>query len=238
MERDELINIWKEGNENIFKNQKVNKDMITNYLNKKTLVTSRYFIFNILFYCCIQLASIIMISMNLAGYINNPVMMWALIPQLILSICILIFGISIFYKLKVINNYSDTLSNLINKQLRFIKTDYEIWLVITSFSLLILIFAVNIFVDNDNGHYYIYNKIKYVIINIAVFLFIYGIQKYSSVFQLRALKIYLSDLKSGILNESIGLEKSKKRYKWLLFVIVIIFTIIAIVGFFKFFQFQ
>ena len=238
MERDELINIWKEGNENIFKNQKVNKDMITNYLSKKTLVTSRYFIFNILFYCCIQLASIIMISMNLAGYINNPVMMWALIPQLILSICILIFGISIFYKLKVINNYSDTLSNLINKQLRFIKTDYEIWLVITSFSLLILIFAVNIFVDNDNGHYYIYNKIKYVIINIAVFLFIYGIQKYSSVFQLRALKIYLSDLKSGILNESIGLEKSKKRYKWLLFVIVIIFTIIAIVGFFKFFQFQ
>ena len=238
MERDELINIWKEGNENIFKNQEINKDMITNYLSKKTLVTSRYFIFNILFYCCIQLASIILISMNLAGYINNPVMMWALIPQLILSICILIFGISIFYKLKVINNYSDTLSNLINKQLRFIKTDYEIWLVITSFSLLILIFAVNIFVDNDNGHYYIYNKIKYVIINIAVFLFIYGIQKYSSVFQLRALKIYLSDLKSGILNESIGLEKSKKRYKWLLFVIVIIFTIIAIVGFFKFFQFQ
>jgi hypothetical protein len=176
--------------------------------------------------------------MNLAGYINNPVMIWALVPQLILSIGILIFGITVFYKLKVINNYSDTLSNLINKQLRFIKTDYEIWMVITSFSLLILIFAVNIFVDNDNGHYFIYNKIKYVIINIAVFLFIYGIQKFSSIFQFRALKIYLSDLKSGILDESIGLEKNRKKYKWLLVVIAIILTITAIFGVMKFLQFQ
>jgi len=238
MERDDLINIWKEGNENIFKNQEINKDMITNYLSKKTLVTSRYFTFNILFYCFIQLASIILISMNLAGYINNTVMIWALIPQLIVSIGILAFGVSIFYKLKVINNFSDTLSNLINKQLRFIKTDYEIWLVLTSFSLLILIFAVNIFIDNDNGHYYIYNKIKYVVINIAVFLFIYGIQKFSSVFQLRALKTYLSDLKSGILDESIGMEKNRKKYKWLLIVIAIILNIIAIAGFMKFFQFQ
>jgi len=238
MERDDLINIWKEGNENIFKNQKINKDMITNYLSKKTMVTSRYFIFNILFYCFIQLACIILISMNLVGYINNPVMIWALIPQLILSIGILAFGVNIYYKLKVINNYSDTLSNLINKQLRYLRTDYEIWLVITSFSILILNFAIGILVDNVNGQFIIYNKIRYVVINIAVFLFIYGIQKFSSVFQLRALKIYLSDLKSGILNESIGLEKSKKRYKWFLFVIVIIFTITAIIGVMKFLQFQ
>lgn len=237
MEREDLFNIWKEGNDNLFKNQEINKDMITNYLSKKTLVTSKYFTFNILFYCFVQLASIILISMNLAGYINNPLMIWALIPQLILSIGILAFGVSIFYKLKVINNYSDTLSNLINKQLRFIRTDYEIWMVITSFSLLILIFAVNIFVDNDNGQYFIYNKIKYVVINIAVFLFIYSIQKYSSVFRLRTLKIYLSDLKSGILDESMGLEKNRKKYKWFLIVIAIIFSIIAIAGFFKFFQF-
>lgn len=238
MEQDELFNIWKNGNDNLFKNQKIDKDMITNYLSEKTLVTSKYFTFNIIFYCFIQLASIILISMNLVGYTKNLVMIWALIPQLILSIGILAFGVNIFYKLKVIYNYSDTLSNLINKQLRFIKTDYEIWLVITSFSVLILIFAVNIFVDNDNGQYFIYNKIKYVVINIVVFLFIYSIQKFTSVFQLRTLKIYLSDLKSGILNESIGLEKNKKRYKWLLFVIVIIFTIIAVVGFIKFLQFQ
>ena len=238
MEQDDLINIWKEGNDNLFKNHKIDKDMITNYLNEKTLVTSRYFTFNILFYCFVQLANIILISMNLVGYINNPVMIWALIPQLILSIGILAFGVNIFYRLKVINNYSDTLSNLINKQLHFIKTDYEIWMVITSFSLLILIFAVNIFVDNDNGQYFIYNKIIYVITNIAVFLFIYGIQKFSSVFQLRALKIYLSDLKSGILDESMGLEKNRKKYKWFLIVIAIIFTIIAIAGFFKFLQFQ
>ena len=60
MEQDDLINIWKEGNENIFKNQKINKNMIINYLSKKTLVTSRYFTKNILFYCFIQLASIIL----------------------------------------------------------------------------------------------------------------------------------------------------------------------------------
>ena len=174
--------------------------------------------------------------MNLVEYSNNPVMIWALIPQLIVSIGILAFGVNIFYKLKVINNYSDTLSNLINKQLRFIRTDYEIWLVITSFSILILSFAIGIFIDNDNGQFIIYNKIRYVVINIAVFLFIYGIQKFSSVFQLRALKIYLSDLKNGILEKSIGMEKKRKKHIWFYVVIAIILTITAIIGFFKFFQ--
>ena len=238
MEQENLINIWKEGNDNLFKNHKIDKDMITNYLSKKTLVASKYFIFNILFYCFIQLACIILISMNLVGYINNPVMIWALIPQLIVSIGILAFGVNIFYRLKVINNYSDTLSNLINKQLRFIKTDYEIWLVITSFSILILNFAIGIFIDNDNGQFIIYNKIRYVVINIVIFLFIYGSQKFSSVFQFRALKIYLSDLKSGILEKSIGMEKKRKKHIWLYVVIAIILTITAIIGFFKFFQFQ
>ncbi|MFC1731084.1 hypothetical protein ACFL6I_12190 [candidate division KSB1 bacterium] len=238
MEKDELSNIWQKGNDHLLKDKKIDKEMITNYLSEKTLKTSKLFVFNIVFYCCIQLASIILLSMNLAGYMNNRVMIWILIVQLMVSMGILLYGIHIFYRLRIINNYSDTLSNMIDKQLLFFRTHYEIWLVITSFSVLILIFAVNIFVDNDNGQYLIYNKMKYSMINLILFLFIYGTQKLSGFIQLRNLKAYLSDLRNGILDVSIGREKNMKKYQWVWILIAIIFTISLIAGILKFLQFQ
>ena len=95
--------------------------MITQYLNEKTLKGTRKISINLIIYGFVQLASIILLSMNLAGYMSNPAMIWILIPQLAITIGILIFGIDIFYKLREINNYSDSLHSLIDKQLWFYK---------------------------------------------------------------------------------------------------------------------
>ena len=72
----------------------------------------------------IQLANIILLSMNLAGYLNNPGMMWILIIQLVLTIGTLLFGMHVFYKFREINNYSDSLQSLIHKQLWFYRRPY------------------------------------------------------------------------------------------------------------------
>jgi hypothetical protein len=215
MKKDELIHMWQEGNDLMFRDKKTDKDMITKYLSEKTLKGNRNINFNLLFYGAIQVANIILLSMNLVGYMNNPSMMWILIPQLVITIGILVFGIDVFYKFREINNYSDSLRNLIQKQLWFYRKPYELWLVLASVSAIILITNLNLYVDNDNGSYVINNKAIFVGITLMAFLFIYGTQKAQSLLGLRKLKAYLSDLQQGVLDSSERMERSKKRYLWL-----------------------
>ena len=207
--------------------------MIVSYLNTQALKTSKHFYFNIIFHWFIQLINIILVSMNLFGYKNNLAIFWVLAGMLLLSIAFLLFGITILYKLRDINNYSEKLINLINKQLQYIKTYYEVWLVIISLSTLILIFNIGLIVDYDNGHYPINNKTFFLVVNIAVFLFIYAIQKITSIFFTRTLKAYLIDLRNGIMDECIRIEKNKKKLRWIFLVIAIIFTITFIAGLLK-----
>ena len=102
-----------EGGDLMFRDEKTDQAMITQYLNEKTLKGSRSIKFNIIFYGFIQIANLILISLNLAGYMNNPSWIWVLVPMLVFTIGILIFSMGLFYKLREINNYSESLHNLI-----------------------------------------------------------------------------------------------------------------------------
>ena len=230
MKKDELIHMWQEGNDRMFMNELTDKDMITKYLNEKTLKGNRNINFNLIFYGAIQLANIILLSMNLAGYMNNSAIMWILIPQLIFTIGTLVFGIDVFYKFREINNYSDSLQNLIQKQLWFYRKPYELWLILASISAIILISNLNLYVDNDKGSYVINNITMFVVVTLMAFLIIYGTQKAKSLLGLRKLKAYLSDLQQGVLDSSEGMERFKKRYLWLWVAVFLLLTAFLIFG--------
>ena len=230
MKKDELIHMWQEGNDRMFMDELTDKDMITKYLSEKTLKGNRNINFNLIFYGAIQLANIILLSMNLAGYMNNSAIMWILIPQLIFTIGTLVFGIDVFYKFREINNYSDSLQNLIQKQLWFYRKPYELWLILASISAIILISNLNLYVDNDKGSYVINNKAMYVVVTLMAFLIIYGTQKATSLLGLRKLKAYLSDLQQGVLDSSEGMERFKKRYLWLWVAVFLLLTASLVFG--------
>jgi len=233
MKKDELISMWEEENSELYRNQKTDRNMITQYLNEKTLKGSRNMKFSLIFYGIIQLANIVLISMNLTGYANNQAMIWALIAQLVLSIAILVFSMDMFYRLREINNYSESLIQLINKQLYFYKRPFEIWQVLAALSAIILITNINLFIDNDNGSYVIYHKLRYALVTLGVFLFIYVSQKMSSTLGLRNLKAYLSDLQAGSLDQSQSLEHKRKRYLYLWIALFVLLTASLVFGLIK-----
>lgn len=228
--KDELINMWQEGSNRLFRDELTDKDMITQYLNEKTLKGNRSINSNLIFYGIIQVANIILLSMNLAGYLNNPSIIWIIIPQLIFTIGTLVFGMDVFYKFREINNYSDSLQNLIKKQLWFYRRPYEIWLVLVSVSMIILSTNVNLYIDNDNGSYAINNKLMVIGVTLAAWLIIYGALKATSLRGLRTLKAYLYDLQQGALDQSEGLERTKKRYLWLWVVVCLLLTASLVFG--------
>ena len=212
MKKDELIDMWKKGSEQMFSDKQTDKDMITQYLQEKTLKGNRGIHFNLIFYGVLQVANIVLISLNLAGYQNNPSLVWVLISLLAITIGILIFNLDVFYKFKKINNYIDSLQSLIQQQLWFYRKPYEVFLILASLSVIILAANINLYIDNDNGTYIINNKLMYVGVTVAAFLFIYFSQKATSLLGLRRLKSYLSDLQLGVLDQSQLMERRKKRY--------------------------
>jgi len=230
MKKDELIHMWQEGSDRLFRDELTDKDMITQYLNEKTLKGNRSINSNLIFYGIIQVANIILLSMNLAGYLNNPSIIWILIPQLIFTIGTLVFGMDVFYKFREINNYSDSLQNLIQKQLWFYRRPYEIWLVLVSISMIILSTNVNLYIDNDNGSYVINNKLMVIGITLAAWLIIYGALKATSLLGLRRLKAYLNDLQRGALDQSEGLERSRKRYMWFWVAVFLLLSVSLVFG--------
>jgi hypothetical protein len=233
MKHDELIHIWKEGNERMFREEQTDRDMITKYLSEKTLKGNRSIYFNLYFYGAIQVANMILLSLNLAGYQNNPAWLWVLISQLVLTIGILVFGMDTYYRFRQINNYSESLQNLIQKQLWFYRRPYEIFLVLASLSALILMINLNLYVDNDNGSYVIHHKALFAGITLGVFAFIYGANKATSLLGLRRLKAYLYDLQQGALDQSRRIERIGKRYLWLWVALFILLTAFLVLGLVK-----
>ena len=233
MKKDELIHMWKEGSARLFRDEKTDKEMITQYLNERTLKGNRSILFNLLFYGLFQVASIILISMNLSAYLNNPAITWILISMLVIIIGILVFGMDVYRRFREINNYSESLKSLIQKQLHFYRRPYELWLILVSVSVIILTMNLNLYVDNDGGSYVIYNKARFAGIAFGMFVFIYGALKVTSLLGLRKLKAYLSDLQQGTLDQSKRMEQKQKRFLWLWIVLFLLLLAMFVMGLLK-----
>ena len=128
---------------------------------------------------------------------------------------------------------SDSLQNLIQKQLWFYRRPYEIWLFLASVSAIILMSNLNLYVDNDNGTYAINNKLLFVGVTLGAFVFIYGSLKLTSLLGLRSLKAYLADLQQGALDQSKRLEHTRRHYLWLWIVVFVLLSISLVFGVLK-----
>jgi hypothetical protein len=233
MESNDMLNTWEEGNKKLFSNTKISTEMIEQYLKPKISKTSAIFTFNLIFYCIFQLAAAGILIADIIGYKTNPTMLSALIPLLVVTVGFLVFGYFSFLKIREINNYSENLMLLLSKKLSFLRTYYETWMVIISFSTLIMIFALSTMVDNQEGYFRINNPLKYIIISISVWLFIYGTQKLSSLISTRELKGYLNDLQNNFLEESQKIERQKKKFRWFLLFLALVFTALFVLGLLK-----
>ena len=67
----------------------------------------------------------------------------------------------------------------------------------------------------------------------VAFLVIYGALKATSMFGLRKLKAYLSDLQQGSLEQSERMERTRKRYLWVWVLVFLLLTAFLIFGILK-----
>ncbi len=233
MDFEKLSDIWEKGNEKLSDKNKLSKAMITDIINKKHKKTISFLNFNLGFYWMMQVVNLVLISMNLMGYRQNNTMVWVLVGQMAITLPVIVYGIYIFIKNREINNFSENLKSLLQRQIQFFRTYYEIWIIIIAFTTLILMFNVNVMIDNQDGHYRIYRVGFFVIVNLGIFLFIYLTQKLASEWRFKAIKANLSDLQRGVLEKSEKFEKAQRKYIWVWILIAVLLTITLIMGILK-----
>lgn len=232
MEENNLIETW-EHKEHVPENEKLDREMISNYLKPKVSKVNWTFTFNLVFYLAALLAAIIMLSMNIYGYRTNPVMLTVESGLLLVSLIFLGYGIYIFIKIREINNFSKDLQDLLESKIKFLRFHYEIWLIITALVVWILTFALSTLVDNQDGFFPIYRVGFFVKVSVAMIVFIYAIQKLSAEISLRNLKAFLIDLEASSLEKTEVFEQRKRKIRFIFIVGLIILIALLVAGVIK-----
>ena len=233
MENNDLMKIWKEGNQEILKDRRFERSELEAFLKPKVSKATLYLNLNIFVYMAAQLAAMILIGFDLYGYRSNPVMLKVLIPMLI--VCSSFFGYGVFLLSYIwqINHGDFDLVTAINRKLKAYRTHYEAWMWIGAVSALFLSFALNTLIDNDRGTYRINRPIFFMVISFLVILFIYGVQKIAQFTAVRQIRVYLADLQNEILEGSRQIERAKRQYMVVYLIIFLILTILLIWGIIK-----
>ena len=230
MENNDLVKIWKEGNQEMLKNQRFERSELEAFLKPRVGKATLHLNLNILVYMATQLAAMVLIGFNLYGYRSNMVMLTVLIPMFILCSSFFGYGVFLLSYIWQINRGQFDLITAINRKLKVYRRHYEVWMWIGAVTCLFLVFALNTLVDNDQGTYRINRPVFFAVICLLVILFIYGSQKIAQFFAVRQIRVYLADLQNDFLEGSCRLEETRKLKLIIFIVLFIILTITFIWG--------
>lgn len=228
MQNNDLIKIWKEGNMEMLKNRRFERSELEAFLKPKVSKAALNLNLNILVYMAAQLAAMAIMGFDFYIFRSNPVVLTALIPMFI--VCSSFFGYGVFllsYIWQINHNNFDLITS-INRRVKIYRTHYEAWMWIGAVSLLLLVYALNMLTDNDQGTYHIYHPVVFTVGSLSVILFIYIVQKVAQFIAIRQIGIYLTDLQNDVLEGSYHLEETKKQ-KLVIFIILCIILIITFV---------
>ncbi len=233
METNDLIKIWKEGNQEVLKSRRFERSELETFLKPKISKTVLHLNFNIFVYMTVQLAAMVLIGFDLYGYRSNPVMLKVLIPMFILCSSFFGYGVFLLSYIWQLNQRDLDLFTAINRKLKVYRTHYEAWMWIGAVSSLFLIFALGTLIDNDGGTFRINRPAFFTVLCLLTIIFIYGVQKIAQFFALRQIRFYLEDLQNDALEKSSRLEREKRKHMVFILFLTLILTILFILGLIK-----
>jgi len=233
MESDDLMHIWQTGNQDMLKDLHFERSQLEGFLKPRIKKASLSINLNLAVYMILQVAAMAFIGMDLYGYRANPPLLAVLVTMLFLCAGFLGYGVFLANYLRQISLGTYDLATMIRKRIKAYGVHYEIWMWMGAVSALCLGYALNAWVDNDQGTYRINQPAVFVVTSLAVLVFIYGAQKINQWVVLREIKAYLADLQANVLEQSHQLETSKRRHLFISVTLMIILLLLFVLGIIK-----
>ncbi len=235
MNMSDIFSVWessnKESSDNLNLSPERIREIIKPRINKSMLPVKIL----IVTYLMAQFASIILLSYNLSLFLVNKPLLLITAGMLVCVSLFFFYGLYTLYRINKINYVFKDLLDSVRNKLKLLRFDFEIWLWISSASLIILIFALNMMTDSVEGTYRIYNIRRVVTIIAITFFFIYGINKLSLSRVINEYKDYYADLQNNALDRVTARDKWIRKYRvWIIIgfvILAILLLLVAIKGF-------
>jgi hypothetical protein len=233
MKTRDLFALWDKGHEFLNRKRTMTTEDIQMFLKPKTQATSYMMQFVIGVYAIAQLASLILLAVNIPGYASNATMQAVIGSLMIIDVLCLSYGARTFASLKRINQPDNDFVTALREKIRFLGRSYEVWLWSAAVSLPILAFSINILIDNQGGVYPINRVGVFVAANLIMIGFIYAVNKVGAMYYLAETKAHLQDLERMVLDDTQALLERRKRYRWLLILAFIACVFLLVLGILK-----
>jgi len=235
MNTTDIFSVWEKSNTDNYNNLDLSPERIREII--KPRINKSMFQVKILIvtYLIAQFASIILLSYNLSLFLVNKPLLLITAGMLVCVSLFFFYGLYTLYRINKTNYVFKDLLDSVRSKLKLLRIDFEIWLWISSASLIILIFALNMMTDSVEGTYRI-NNIRLVVTIIAFTFFLaYGANKLSLSRIINEYKDYYVDLQNNALDRVTARDKWTKKYRvWIIIGLAILFILLlltAIKGF-------
>jgi hypothetical protein len=232
MEKPDLRSLWQKGQQKIIADQNLSKMEIEAYIKPRVKKSSLGVKLNLSFYTIMAFASLLILMINSIFFITNPIIHLINIIGIFISGYFVYYGWYSFRQLKSTESGIRDLSTELRKKIDFYSHIYERWIWFVPTVTLLLIFAVTTLVDHEDGTYRINKPFLIIGINLFIFVGLYLLYKVSHQYWLKDIKDYLNDVDHQLLEGSLEIETRKKKFAWLIVLIVILLSAFLIWGIF------
>ena len=224
-----IFSAWEISNEQTYNQSELTPEKIREIIKPRINKSMLPLKINLYTYLATQFVSVILLSYNLSVFSSNTTLLVLTAVMLLSASAFFFYGLNTLYRLNKTSYIAKDLLDSLKSRLRLLRVNFEIWLWLSSVSLIILIFALNMMTDNVEGSYRINNIPLVVSIMLIVILFTYGLNKLSVYRLIREYRDYYSDLMNNALDRVAARDRWWKKYrKWIIIAVLVLFVILLL----------
>lgn len=220
-EFSDIKKLWKSADSQILTNESIDFETVKQAITKQSIrITSKLLSSFRVGILALSL-NVILYSFNIYGYVGNNLISIFSIFSLILSILLLLFLVFRYNSFNKLDQAGLSLHDLIVAKIKYFKQSLSYVHHTIAIGLVLLIFSLNLIIDNNGGYYQVNNIWLYISIMVIAYLIPIIMLNFSHSLYLKQYKTALLDLNESKLTE---MNADLKKYKWMkLFFLIIIF---------------
>ncbi len=223
---DDLIErIWREAPEE----QPMSQAQLTAVLEPRVARSSRRLNAYVWTFLLVQLATLIMASVNLVGYRSNAIMLGAETGLIVLALAFTAYGVHVHGEIRRLERMDETLETALRRRLAFYSSNASVWMWTAAFSLVTLNLAISTLIDNVDGHFPINNPLLVIGLQIAVVLITVAGFSMTHKPHLTELRAVLSDLEAQVLDRTVAVDDELAQGKrWRIVLVALLAAALAL----------
>ncbi len=211
MAKDIIENIWEKGKN---KERTMSRAQIEGLLQPDIRRQSLQMKMLVWIYLIVLIGTACLYIVNIAAYWSNPTMIVIIAILACVSFVGAAYGLYLLQQINESNRADVPLISLLQKRLQLLDEKFEIWYVVIALSVVLLTFAVNIYVDRKVP-YRINNPLLVIAMTVFQFCFIYGINRIAHYPLMRTMRALMQDLQAQVLEQTLTVRTMRKTWmKW------------------------